>query len=115
MWSEDLPSLTSPTSHYAPSAQTALVCGRTQKAAVHHGAYEGYCLNIIPHQRQLTSLGALLQHVLRTLPALSSQVNFPVLMFESLLRYTSSFLIQIEASLKKRAFDQNRFRGALLV
>ena len=88
MWSEDLSQLTSPISHYTPSAQTALVCERTQKAAVHHGAYEGYCLNIIPHQRHLTSLGTLLQHVLQKLPALSSQVNFPVLRFESLLRYT---------------------------
>ena len=53
MWSEDLSPLTSPISHYAPSAQTALVCERTQKAAVHHGAYEGHCVGTIPHQRTL--------------------------------------------------------------
>ena len=67
MWSEDLSPFTSPISHYAPSAQTALVFERTQKAAVHHGAYEGHCVGTIPHQRYLTNLGTLLEHVLKEL------------------------------------------------
>ena len=64
MWSEDLSSLTSPTSHYAPSAQTALVWKELRKLQ-YTMARMRYCVGTIPHQRYLTSLGTLLQHVLQ--------------------------------------------------
>src|SRR5215510_8959370 len=96
---KNVSSLISPISSRTPSAETALVCERTPKASVHYGAHERLSVEI--QESRSLQLWTCFLAFCQKAPALTSK---------RILNQSS-----IHRLFKKRPFDQNGFRGALLV